>query len=402
MGKKNRYFDAYGIYDGTSEDATESPQIIDNVEGNELFEELRPVGSLPFLSLLVVPPSIGGFLFGYDIGGTSSSLIQNAYQNQNLSQTFQMNELTQEIIISESMIGAILGSILVFYTGDYLSRRGVLMMAAAFYFGGALIEGASFNLLSLFIGRTLYGMAMGFTMHSSPLYISEISPAKYRGFFNSIRECFILLGLLVGYFQGFIFEEFYEGWRYIYYFATIPSFILFISMYFVYPSPRWLILKALKQNNNLNNNENIINYDNYNSTDESDYEIYNSNKYSNIYNNNNNSNKINKINKIKEEEEKKKLKISIRKKYIEKAKISLSKIRRLPVDVIQFEINEIIDSLSYQLNSNFSFFDFFRYKSLSRSLFIGCIFVIFQQVFYLFIFIYFFLFNIYFLFYCLL
>lgn len=37
------------------------------------------------------------------------------------------------------------------------------------------------NLEVLLIGRTLYGLGIGFTMHAAPAYIAEAAPAKVRG-----------------------------------------------------------------------------------------------------------------------------------------------------------------------------------------------------------------------------
>ena len=156
MNQPKKYFDPYDIYDNYN--STETTALIDNVQGNELFDELRPIGNRKFLSLLVIPPALGGFLFGYDIGGTASCITPGAFKGNNLAETFGLSEFMLEMITAESMVGAVLGSIFVFWLGDYLSRRGVLIMAAGFYGGGALIEGAAPNVLTLFIGRTAYGI----------------------------------------------------------------------------------------------------------------------------------------------------------------------------------------------------------------------------------------------------
>ena len=37
------------------------------------------------------------------------------------------------------------------------------------------------NLELLLLGRTLYGLGIGFTMHAAPAYIAEAAPANVRG-----------------------------------------------------------------------------------------------------------------------------------------------------------------------------------------------------------------------------
>lgn len=47
--------------------------------------------------------------------------------------------------------------------------------------GSAALMAAAPNLEVLLIGRTLYGLGIGFTMHAAPAYIAEAAPAKVRG-----------------------------------------------------------------------------------------------------------------------------------------------------------------------------------------------------------------------------
>jgi hypothetical protein len=151
--------------------------------------DIRAIPSTPlFLYLVFLVPATAGFLFGYDIGGTSNAFL-NGFGGYNLQQTFGFSDTVKQWVVSMSLVGAIVGSLCCFAVGDFLSRRGVIMMAGGFFAGGALITGCSIDLSVIFIGRFIYGVGIGFAMHSAPLYIAEISPSHLRGkLSNTHRE----------------------------------------------------------------------------------------------------------------------------------------------------------------------------------------------------------------------
>jgi len=145
----------------------------------EDIARIRP-GSKVFLLLVFLVPASAGLLFGYDIGGTSNAFL-TGFDGHNMQQTFNFSDTVKQAVVSFSLVGAIFGSLCCFGVGDYLSRRGVVMMAGGFYAGGALITGSAVNLGFLLTGRFIYGLGIGFAMHSAPLYIAEIAPPHLRG-----------------------------------------------------------------------------------------------------------------------------------------------------------------------------------------------------------------------------
>ena len=73
---------------------------------------------------------------------------------------------------------------LAFHVDEPLGRRRELMLGAALYAAGSLISvvapsGDALALASL--GRGVYGVGIGFSMHAAPVYIAEIAPAHTRG-----------------------------------------------------------------------------------------------------------------------------------------------------------------------------------------------------------------------------
>lgn len=196
---------------------------------------------LPF-----VFPALGGLLFGYDIGATSGASI--SLQSADLSGTswFNLSAVQLGLVVSGSLYGALAGSLVAYPITDILGRRRELIAAAALYILGGLITGYAPNLAILIVGRVLYGIGIGLAMHGAPLYIAETSPSKIRGTLISLKEVFIVLGILLGYLVGSIQINAVGGWRFMYGFSVPIAVLMGIGMWNLPPSPRWLLLSAIQ------------------------------------------------------------------------------------------------------------------------------------------------------------
>ena len=140
------------------------------------------------------------------------------------------------------------------------------MLVAAILFSisgiGCAIS-ANFEQLVLF--RMLGGIGIGVVSIISPLYISEVSVAQYRGRLVSLYQLAVTVGFLGAYLVNYgllnyslggaqylenpvlrhIFHD--EVWRSMLGMAAIPSLLFFITIFFIPESPRWLILKAREE-----------------------------------------------------------------------------------------------------------------------------------------------------------
>ncbi|KDO66618.1 hypothetical protein CISIN_1g008624mg [Citrus sinensis] len=196
---------------------------------------------LPFLF-----PALGGLLFGYDIGATSGATI--SLQSPELSGTtwFNLSAVQLGLVVSGSLYGALLGSILVYSIADFLGRKRELIIAAVLYALGALTTAYAPGLGVLLVGRLLYGLGIGLAMHGAPLYIAETCPSQIRGTLISLKELFIVLGILLGYFVGSFQINAVGGWRYMYGLSAPLALLMGIGMWSLPPSPRWLLLRAVQ------------------------------------------------------------------------------------------------------------------------------------------------------------
>ncbi|CAA6669581.1 unnamed protein product [Spirodela intermedia] len=227
---------------GTEIDATREP-LLDRSISCESYSVKAAV--LPFLF-----PALGGLLYGYDIGATSGATI--SLESSTLSGTSWYDLSTVEIglQVSGSLYGALIGSSLAFTVADFLGRRRELLTASMLYLFGALLTAFAPNFPVLVVGRFIFGIGIGLAMHAAPMYIAETSPSQIRGRLISLKELFIVFGMLLGYVTSNIYVEKVSGWRYMYASSAPIALIMGIGMWWLPPSPRWLLLCAIQGKGN--------------------------------------------------------------------------------------------------------------------------------------------------------
>lgn len=214
------------------------------------------------LFLLLVPPMFGGFLYGFDIGATSFVLVMllNPPEVESSGMTVWWSNLSstrQGLIVSGLSLGALIGShIVLVFLSKRVGRRMELRLCALFYMIGAFLnvmsgtvlkESLVWGFLSLFLGRVIYGIGVGFVMHGAPAYLAEMSPHKIRGAIVSAKETVIVGGIVVGYMVGNCMSTDPLGWTYLYGLCGVVAVPMFALTYYIPRSKRWLLMKGLNQ-----------------------------------------------------------------------------------------------------------------------------------------------------------
>ena len=87
------------------------------------------------------------------------------------------------------------------------------------------------------------GIAIGVASFTTPLYISEIAPANYRGALVSLNQLAITVGIVLSYAVDVYFSKRGGEWRMMLGSGIIPAVILFVGMLCLPESPRWLVFK---------------------------------------------------------------------------------------------------------------------------------------------------------------
>jgi MFS family permease len=119
---------------------------------------------------------LGGFLYGFDIGATSFVLAMLLEPTEHHHHVWwrQFSSIQQGLFVSGLSLGALLGSHLILhYLSNKIGRRMELRLCAIFYLvgtclnvlSGTVLRETSYGFYSLFLGRLVFGMGVGFIMH---------------------------------------------------------------------------------------------------------------------------------------------------------------------------------------------------------------------------------------------
>jgi len=84
-------------------------------------------------------------------------------------------------------------------------------------------------------------------MHGAPAYIGEMAPAAIRGLLVSMKEVLIVAGMVLGYSAGGAFTNTVGGYTYTYAVAAPLEIIMFLGMWYLPFSARWLALQGRQQ-----------------------------------------------------------------------------------------------------------------------------------------------------------
>ncbi|URE19556.1 Sugar transporter [Musa troglodytarum] len=217
-------------------DSDQQPQISDVDVRLDLQKETEglDLGWLPSFPH-VLTASMANFLFGYHIGVMNGPIEAIAHELG-----FEGNSFLEGLVVSIFIAGAFIGSLGVSSFVDKFGSRHTFQLDTIPLILGALFSAQAHNLDEMLWGRFLVGLGIGANTVLVPLYISEVSPTKYRGSLGSLCQIGTCLGIIASLALGIPSESDPHWWRIMLYIACIPGFILIFGMQFAVESPRWL------------------------------------------------------------------------------------------------------------------------------------------------------------------
>ncbi|KAL9666424.1 hypothetical protein QQ045_000755 [Rhodiola kirilowii] len=211
----------------------------------EFTECWRTSWKTPYIMRLALSAGIGGLLFGYDTGVISGALL---YIKGDFEQVDKKTWL-QETIVSMAVAGAIFGAAIGGWMNDKFGRRKSILGADIVFFLGAIVMAAAPAPWVIIIGRILVGLGVGMASMTSPLYISEASPARIRGALVSTNGLLITGGQFLSYLINLAFTKAPGTWRWMLGVAGVPAVVQFVLMLSLPESPRWLYRKVILRSN---------------------------------------------------------------------------------------------------------------------------------------------------------
>lgn len=208
------------------------------------------IGYLIFLSVVA---AIGGFLFGYDTAVISGTIAQ-------VTQLFQLDTLQQGWYVGCALVGSITGVLFAGILSDKIGRKRTMIISAVLFSISAIGCALSANFDQLVVYRIIGGVGIGVVSIISPLYISEVAVAKYRGRLVSLYQLAVTVGFLGAYLVNFQLLNFSESgsvlhatwinkifvsevWRGMLGMEALPALSFLVIIFFIPESPRWLIVQ---------------------------------------------------------------------------------------------------------------------------------------------------------------
>lgn len=207
-----------------------------------------------YVIFMAAVAAIGGILFGYDtavISGTTD-IVRNQ---------FSLSASGEGWYVGCALIGSIIGVLCAGSLSDYIGRKITMLISAAFFSISAIgcAVCGSFDALVAF--RIIGGVGIGIVSIVSPIYISEVSPAKIRGTLVSLYQLAVTAGFLLAYLANWAIDAGIdpsaaadaglwsrmfnaEAWRGMLGSENLPALLFLFIIFFIPESPKWLIIKG--------------------------------------------------------------------------------------------------------------------------------------------------------------
>jgi len=145
-----------------------------------------------------------------------------------------------ELVVSSVLLGALLGALYSGFLVNVRGRRYIIQMDSIIFLIGTVISSCATSVIILMVGRVLVGFGIGVASYIIPLYISELSPARYRGGFVALNTIAVTGGIFISYLVGYLLSPM-QSWNYMLGVGVIPAIFLWIGTHFLPETPRWLV-----------------------------------------------------------------------------------------------------------------------------------------------------------------
>ncbi|WP_220034501.1 sugar porter family MFS transporter [Curtobacterium sp. MCBD17_030] len=192
-----------------------------------------------YVYIAIAVSTLGGLLFGYDIGvsGGAGGFVAG---------DFHLGSFLEGAVVSGSTLGGAIGALAGGPLADRFGRRWTLLLSGVLFSLGALVSAVAPDLSVLMAGRIVVGVGVGAASVLVPVYIAELAPARLRGALVAGFQLLTTLGILVGYGINAALAS-TEAWRWSLGLASVPGVLLAFGVLLIPESPRWLIVQGRRE-----------------------------------------------------------------------------------------------------------------------------------------------------------
>jgi len=190
--------------------------------------------------LLALMCGVCGIFYGYNLGVIAGAVLF-------IVNDFHLSDGFEDAVVSASLAGAMLGAIAGGKLADRLGRRPTVALGGLIGFLGALLATLSPIVDLLVFGRIVIGFSIGMLTCVAPLFIAEISPSHLRGRLGALFSVALTVGLLTAFLSDYAFRDSQLTWRWMFGVGMVPAVLLILAVLILPESPRWLLVKGLKE-----------------------------------------------------------------------------------------------------------------------------------------------------------
>ncbi|XP_001607389.1 facilitated trehalose transporter Tret1-like [Nasonia vitripennis] len=136
-------------------------------------------------------------------------------------------------------LGVMFGSFVSGYLGEWLGRKRSMLMSTFPFLIGWILVGTAHDIIQIYAGRFILGLALAMPFTVLPMYIGEVSEVAIRGTLGSFLQLFITFGFLFSYSVG-PFVSYTVFWL----LCASLHVAFFIGFMFMPESPHFLLSKG--------------------------------------------------------------------------------------------------------------------------------------------------------------
>ncbi|KAF7829933.1 sugar transport protein 5 [Senna tora] len=197
-----------------------------------------------------------GLIFGYDVGisggvTTMAPFLEKFFPEilrkassaeTNMYCVYDSQILT--LFTSSLYLAGLVSSLSASRVTARFGRRNTMILGGCTFLAGGAINGGAENIAMLILGRILLGLGVGFTNQATPVYLSEIAPAKWRGAFNTGFQFFLSVGVVAANCINYATSKHSWGWRLSLGLAVVPAGIMTLGALLITDTPTSLVQRG--------------------------------------------------------------------------------------------------------------------------------------------------------------
>lgn len=198
---------------------------------------------------------LAGLLYGIDMGLIAAALPY-------IKATCNFTESQLSSIVAAVLLGCIPGTMGAAWVAEKTGRLAALKATALVFMAAVpVICLSGGNFWVMFSGRFMQGIGCGFMGVAAALYAVEASTSENRGKGTGMIQLVLCIGLVIAALIGLFTTKYFglaenasvsladknHAWQTMFWLSIVPTVVLFVGLFFMKESPRWLYKRGRKE-----------------------------------------------------------------------------------------------------------------------------------------------------------